>query len=299
MGVLLDVYSDGSVLISHGGIEIGQGIHTKATLAAANALKIPIEKIRCGPSETSKTPNGAATGGSGTSESICAGVLVCCEVINENLKPYIVDKGLAWDDAVTAAQTDNVSLMASSWHAWKQGKAANAHPYATYGVGAAEVLVDILTGEVRVERLDILMDLGTQLDAATDIGQLQGGFIMALGWLLSEELRWNTDGTQLNLGSWEYKIPTAYDIPVQFNVSLLKDVPNQSPTAVKGSKLQSEPAMALVASVLLAIKQALYDARKENGLGDDWFQVDAPLTPANVRNYCGTSVDKFVIPKPQ
>merc|ERR1740117_2137371 len=100
-----------------------------------------------------------------------------------------------------------------------------------------------------------------------------------MGWVLTEELHWNSEGTQLNLGSWEYKIPTAYDIPLEFNVSLLQGVPNQTPTAVKGSKLMAEPVMALVASVVLAVKEALYAARKDNGFGDDWFALDLPLTP--------------------
>merc|ERR1719456_664255 len=166
--------------------------------------------------------------------------------------------------------------MVASWHAWEKAPDTNMHPYATYGVAASEVLVDILTGEVLVERVDVLMDLGKQLDAATDLGQLQGGFVMALGWVLTEELCWNSAGTQLNLGSWEYKIPTAYDIPLEFNISLLQGVPNQSPTAVKGSKLQAEPVMALVSSVILAVKEALYSARKDNGLGDDWFPLELP-----------------------
>merc|ERR1719159_391350 len=115
------------------------------------------------------------------------------------------------------------------------------------------------------------MDLGTQLDAAVDLGQLQGGFVIALGYLLTEELRVDAAGAQLNLGTWEYKIPSAYDIPVTFNVSLLKDSPN--PNGVRGSKASAEPAMCLVASVYLAAKESLYAARRELGAGDDWFAL--------------------------
>jgi xanthine dehydrogenase/oxidase len=293
---LISIYGDGSVLISHAGSEIGQGINTKAALAAASTLAIPLEKVRVGPKDSSKNPNASATGGSGTSETVCAAVITACETLKERLKPYSVDKGMAWEDAVSAALADQVCLMTMAEQNWVK-KGSNAHPYATYGVAASEVLIDVLTGEVRVERVDILMDLGTQLDAATDLGQLQGGFVMALGWMMSEELRWDANGTQLNLGTWEYKIPTAYDIPVQFNVSLLKGVPNQSPTAVKGSKLQSEPVMALVSSVMLAVKEALYAARKQNGLGEDWFKMDLPLTPEAVRKYSGASLQNFCIPR--
>merc|ERR1712176_99387 len=133
--------------------------------------------------------------------------------------------------------------MASSWFSQKQ-IAQDTNTYATYGVSVTEVMIDVLTGDTRVERVDVLMDLGTQLDAAVDIGQLQGGYIMALGYCLSEELKVGSDGAQLFLGSWDYKIPSAYDIPVQFNVSLLKDSPN--PVGILGAKASSEPIMGLV-----------------------------------------------------
>merc|ERR1712070_926774 len=125
-------------------------------------------------------------------------------------------------------------------------------------------MIDVLTGEIRTERVDVLMDLGMQLDAAIDIGQLQGGFVQAMGYLLTEELKVGADGTQLNLGFWNYKIPSAFDIPVEFNVSLLKNSPN--PIGIKGSKASGEPAMSLVSSVYLAVKNAIYAARRDNGL---------------------------------
>ena len=152
----------------------------------------------------------------------------------------------------------------------------------------ALVLSDVMANsprQVRIERVDVLMDLGTQLDAAIDIGQLQGGFTIALGYLLTEELKVDPAGTQLNLGSWEYKIPSAYDIPVEYNVSLLKNSPN--PNGVKGSKASAEPAMCLIPSVYLAVKNAVYAAREEVGNGADWFQLNHPLSVENVRAAIG------------
>merc|ERR1719443_2001634 len=105
--------------------------------------------------------------------------------------------------------------MASAFNTgkWnKQGAADRTPPYNVYGACVSEVLVDVLTGEVKVERVDILMDLGNQLNAAVDIGQVQGGFVMALGYLLTEECKWDSAGKQMHLGTWEYKIPSAYDI---------------------------------------------------------------------------------------
>jgi len=290
-GALVCIYEDGSIIVNIGGVEVGQGIHTKAALCAAQSLGVPLERILVGPTETARVPNNSCTGGSGTSENSCQAVLQACLELASRLVPYRRD-GVSWESTVSAALDDHVSLMASSWFSW--GKTGNAHAYATYGVGASEVLVDALTGEVRVERVDILMDLGTQLDAAIDIGQLQGGFMIALGYCFTEELKFNEKGEQLFLGSWEYKIPSAYDIPVEFNISLLKDTPN--PRGVKGCKSCAEPVMALVSSTILAVKEALYAARKANGLNQEWFPLELPLTPQRVQAAAGTQLYNLEIP---
>jgi len=291
VGALVCVHSDGSVVVSTGGCEIGQGLNTKVALCAAETLGLPVERISVAPVETQRLPNGAVTGGSATSECYCDAVILACEEIRDRLKVY-TDKKMAWNDAITQANADAVGLIASSWTRYR--KTANTDTYATYGAAVSEVLVDILTGEVRVERVDIVMDLGTQLDAAVDIGQLQGGFMMALGYLLTEEMRWDDSGKQIFLGTWDYKIPTAYDIPIEFNVSLLKDSPN--PVGVKGSKACAEPVMPLIASTLLAAKEALYAARKDAGLGEGWFPVELPLTPQRVQAATGRRMDHLVVP---
>eukprot|EP00928_Gymnodinium_smaydae_P035496 TRINITY_DN24975_c0_g1_i2.p1 TRINITY_DN24975_c0_g1~~TRINITY_DN24975_c0_g1_i2.p1 ORF type:complete len:1469 (+),score=387.34 TRINITY_DN24975_c0_g1_i2:70-4476(+) len=278
-GALVNIYSDGTVLVSSGGSEVGQGLTTKVALCVANALQCPFEKVVVGPRETSKVPDNTATGGSGTSECSAEAASLACEKLVELLRPYR-KKGVAWEAAVAAATADKVGLMSTAWFKYKN--TGNTNSYATYGTAAAEVEVDVLTGEVRVERVDVLMDLGTQLDAAVDIGQLQGGFVIALGYLLTED--WCLDANtsrQLNAGTWEYKIPSAYDIPVEFNVSLLRDSPN--PVGIKGSKASAEPAMCLIPSVYLALKQAIYAARSEVGLGEGWFELNVPATPSVIR----------------
>merc|ERR1711957_1104368 len=138
---------------------------------------------------------------------------------------------------------------------------------------AAAQCLGVPLEKISVEKADLIMDLGNQLDAAIDIGQVQGGFVMALGYLFSEEQKVGADGKRLHLGSWEYKVPTAYDIPVEFNVSLLKNSPN--PNGVRSSKAVAEPVMNLIASPYLAVKNAIYAARKELGYADAWFQLDA------------------------
>ena len=173
-GALVNIYSDGTVLVSSGGSELGQGLNTKIALCVASTLSIPLGLVSVGPRETSKVPNNTATGGSGTSECSSNAAILACETLMARLKPYL-DAGKTWVEAVTQADTDGVSLMATGW--FKQKATANANTYSTYGTAISEVLIDVLTGEIRVERVDIHMDLGNQLDAAVDIGQLQGGYV--------------------------------------------------------------------------------------------------------------------------
>eukprot|EP00930_Biecheleria_cincta_P041107 TRINITY_DN28156_c0_g3_i1.p1 TRINITY_DN28156_c0_g3~~TRINITY_DN28156_c0_g3_i1.p1 ORF type:complete len:1336 (-),score=211.24 TRINITY_DN28156_c0_g3_i1:97-4053(-) len=284
-GALVSIYGDGSVLVSSGGSEVGQGLNTKIALCTASTLGAPLDKVSVGPRETSKIPDNTGTGGSGTSECSSEAAIMACQELNKLLQPYR-DAKKSWEDVVKAACADKVGLNASAWYANKDK--ANANNYATYGTGIAEVQIDVLTGEVCVERVDLLMDLGVQLDAAVDLGQIQGGFVMALGYLLTEELKVDKSGTQLNLGTWHYKPPSAYDIPLEFNVSLLKDSPN--PVGILGSKASAEPAMCVVPCVYLAVKNAIYAARAETGVSD-WFMLDTPLTPETIRAAVGQGTD--------
>jgi xanthine dehydrogenase/oxidase len=291
-GATVCVYADGTVLVNHGGCEVGQGINTVASLCAAQTLGIPVEKVKVGTTETAKIANNTTTGGSGTTESVSAAVTSACQDIAERISK-VKKPGMTWEEAVTQAITGErgVCMIATAW--WQGPKTSNADTYSTYGVAAGEVQVDVLTGEVRVERVDILMDLGDQLDAAVDIGQLEGGFVQALGYILSEEVMYNSKGEKLTLGTWNYKIPGAYDIPLVFNCSLLKNSPN--PVGVRRSKLCAEPCMSLCSSVYFAVKQAIYSARSDAGLGDDWFMLDLPITPQQVCMSIGTPLDKLQV----
>jgi len=289
-GALICVYGDGSVLVSSGGCELGQGLATKVALVVADTLKCDLKKITVGDRDTAKVPNNTCTGGSGTSECSSEAAILAANKVVEALKPY--RDGKTWEETCAAAVAGGAQLMQTAF--WQNGGTSNTDVYATYGACTSEVMVDVLTGEVRVDRVDILMDLGTQLDAAVDIGQLQGGFVMAMGYLLTEQVMYDDQGTQLNLGTWEYKIPSAYDIPVEFNVSLLKDSPN--PVGVKGSKASAEPAMGLVSAVYLSIKDALYAARQQTGAGAAWFPLNLPVTTEAIRGAVGTLDKALVIP---
>jgi len=200
--------------------------------------------------------------------------------------------------AVAAAKAAGESLVAIGWSTGEYDKRVegkNTSSYCVYGACVSEVLLDVLTGDVRMEKVDVLMDLGHQLNAAVDIGQVQGGFVQALGYLFTEKSAWKSDGQNMHLGTWEYKVPTAYDIPLEFNVGLLKDSPN--PNGVVGSKAVAEPAMHLIGSPYLAVKNAIYAAREEMGLGSDWFMLQTPLCNQEVRAAIAVPQDQMVLPQ--
>ncbi len=205
--------ADGSVHVQHGGCEIGQGIHTKVAQAVALGLRCPLELVRVGETSTSVSPNSSSTGGSGTSESAVRSVLIACRKLRTALAPY--DVADDWVATVAKAFAAGAELAA---HGWSTPPSEEPFDYATYGVAAVEVQIDALTGELQIERADLMMDQGTPLNPAVDLGQAEGGFVMALGLFFTEEVQWSAAGAQLNLGTWEYKVPGAHDIPLEFNI---------------------------------------------------------------------------------
>jgi len=294
-GTSIAIYGDGTVHIGCTGVEMGQGLNTKAILVAANIFGISETMISAEGSDTFTFANAGMTGGSGTSESQVASLIKAATVLKERLKPF-TDK-YPWVQAINMAAQAGISTNVTDW--WS-GTAAQAGgmpvpAYATYGVAVTEVMLDVLTGEVRCERADVLLDIGNQMDAAVDFGQAQGAFVMLLGYLFSEQMIWDKDAKQLNLGTWEYKIPTAYDIPIEFNMALLKNTPNPTPIA-KSSKAVAEPVMSLISSPYLAVKNAIYAARKEVGHGDSWYQLDLPLTVEAVRTAVDVPANQMVVP---
>jgi len=187
----VSIYDDGTVQVASGGVEIGQGLNTKVAMAAAFAFGIPLEKISVGQGDTAMLPNNGTTGGSGTSEACAQAVLYACQELTTKLQPYLDNVGGDFTMAVAAAKASGESLVAIGWSVgqWdKKDDSKNSSSYLVYGACVSEVLLDVLTGDVRVEKADILMDLGHQLNAAVDVGQVQGGFVQALGYLFTERM---------------------------------------------------------------------------------------------------------------
>ncbi|WP_199551014.1 xanthine dehydrogenase molybdopterin binding subunit [Streptomyces sp. N35] len=308
-GALVLIYKDGSVLINHGGTEMGQGLHTKMLQVAATTLGIPLCKVRLAPTRTDKVPNTSATAASSGADLNGAAVKNACEQLRERLLQVAAsqlgsnasdvrivegvartlgsDKELAWDDLVRTAYFQRVQLSAAGFYRTEglhwDAKAFQGSPfkYFSYGAAAAEVEVDGFTGAYRIRRVDIVHDVGDSLSPMIDIGQVEGGFVQGAGWLTLEDMRWDaTDGPGrgrlLTQAASTYKLPSFSEMPEEFHVTLLENATEEG--AVYGSKAVGEPPLMLAFSVREALRQAAA------AFGPDGAEVElaSPATPEAV-----------------
>ncbi|XP_061287995.1 xanthine dehydrogenase/oxidase isoform X2 [Bos javanicus] len=296
-GALIHVYTDGSVLVSHGGTEMGQGLHTKMVQVASKALKIPISKIYISETSTNTVPNSSPTAASVSTDIYGQAVYEACQTILKRLEPFKKkNPDGSWEDWVMAAYQDRVSLSTTGFYRTPnlgysfETNSGNAFHYFTYGVACSEVEIDCLTGDHKNLRTDIVMDVGSSLNPAIDIGQVEGAFVQGLGLFTLEELHYSPEGSLHTRGPSTYKIPAFGSIPTEFRVSLLRDCPNKK--AIYASKAVGEPPLFLGASVFFAIKDAIRAARAQhtNNNTKELFRLDSPATPEKIRNAC---VDKF------
>ncbi|MFF3674422.1 xanthine dehydrogenase molybdopterin binding subunit [Streptomyces sp. NPDC002120] len=308
-GALVLVYKDGSVLINHGGTEMGQGLHTKMLQVAATTLGIPLHKVRLAPTRTDKVPNTSATAASAGADLNGAAVKNACEQIRERLLQVagtqlganasdvrIVegvarvlgnDKELAWDELVRTAYFQRVQLSAAGFYRTEglhwDAKAFHGSPfkYFSYGAAATEVEVDGFTGAYRIRRVDIVHDVGDSLSPMIDIGQVEGGFVQGAGWLTLEDLRWDAGdgpnrGRLLTQAASTYKLPSFSEMPEEFHVRLLENATEEG--AVYGSKAVGEPPLMLAFSV----REALRQAAGEFGPAGVSVELASPATPEAV-----------------
>ncbi|ERE67785.1 xanthine dehydrogenase/oxidase-like protein [Cricetulus griseus] len=336
-GALVHVYTDGSVLLTHGGTEMGQGLHTKMVQVASRALKIPTSKIHISETSTNTVPNTSPTAASASADINGQAVYEACQVILKRLEPFKKKKPQgSWEDWVMDAYTSAVSLSATGFYKTPnlgysfETNSGNPFHYFSYGVACSEVEIDCLTGDHKVRHLrsfslrekirkttklpsellveacflvkkqalyqrqnlrtDIVMDVGSSLNPAIDIGQVEGAFVQGLGLFTMEELHYSPEGSLHTRGPSTYKIPAFGSIPIEFRVSLLRDCPNKK--AIYASKAVGEPPLFLASSIFFAIKDAIRAARAQHG-GDNakqLFQLNSPATPEKIRNAC---VDQF------
>jgi len=289
-GALVLVYQDGTAQVNHAGTEMGQGLHTNLTAIAARELGIRPEHVRVMPTSTDKVPNTSATAASCGTDLNGAAVRNACKIIRARLVPVaahllkekngrapapnklIFADGLVCDgrrpratvsfgEVARKAYLERISLSATGYYAtpgihWDR-VAGRGKPFHYFACGAAvsEVEVDGFTGMMRVLRTDILHDVGDSINEGVNRGQVEGGFVQGLGWLTTEELKWDEQGRLLTHSPDTYKIPAVGDMPQVFNVTLLKNAAQRG--VVYGSKAVGEPPFMLAISVREAIRDAV------------------------------------------
>ena len=290
-GALVLIYADGSVQVNHGGTEMGQGLHTKILGVVMRELGLPAESIRMMPTSTDKVPNTSATAASSGADLNGMAVAAACATLRDRLAiiagqmletpPGNVDfvQGCAvqrgtqnkvpFNKVCGRAYTERVSLTAAGYYKtpgihWDWSKSAG-RPFHYFACGAAvaEVEVDGFTGMHRVRRVDIVHDVGNSLNPGVDRGQIEGGFVQGMGWLTSEELKWDAKGRLLTHSASTYQIPAIGDAPMEFNVTLLANA--AQPNTIHGSKAVGEPPLMLAFSVREAIRDAVGAFGKAGG----------------------------------
>ncbi|XP_044314571.1 indole-3-acetaldehyde oxidase [Drosophila rhopaloa] len=284
-------HEDGSVVLSHGGIEIGQGVNTKAAQVAALVLGVPLDQVRVEASNTVSGANSMLTANSMTSEMVGLAVRKACDTLNKRLAPVKERLGAnaTWLQVLQAAYLQSVFLVATE--SYKLGDIPN---YNIYGLSLTELEVDILTGNHLIRRVDILEDAGESLSPHIDVGQVEGAFVMGLGYYLTELLVYDRQtGRILTNRTWNYHPPGAKDIPIDFRIELLQKSPN--PVGFMRSKATGEPALCLAVGVLFAMQHAIQSARKDAGLPREWVRLGAPTTPETVVLNSGSQVEAFAL----
>ena len=289
-GALVHVYKDGSVLVNHGGTEMGQGLHTKMLQVAATALGVPLELVRLAPTRTDKVPNTSATAASAGADLNGGAVKDACEQILRRLAEVDAGRGLPWHELVAAAYVARVQLWAAGFYRTEglhwDSTAMRGHPfkYFAYGVCAAEVEVDGFTGANRTRRVDIVHDVGDSLSPLVDLGQVEGGFVQGAGWLTLEDLRWDTSdgpgrGRLATQAASTYKLPSFSEMPPDFRVSLLEHAHEDG--VVYGSKAVGEPPLMLAFAVREALRDAAAAFAPDGGRGTS-VDLASPATPEAV-----------------
>ncbi|XP_011197089.1 uncharacterized protein LOC105221652 [Zeugodacus cucurbitae] len=282
-------HADGTVVITHGGIEMGQGMNTKIAQVAAHTLGIPLSFIKLEYSDTINGANSDVTGGSLGSESLCFAVRKTCNTLNERLRPVkeALGKNATWQMVVAEAWTRTINMIASEHY--KQG---DMQDYFVYGLALTEIELDILTGNHLIKRVDILEDAGESLSPYVDVGQVEGSFVMLLGYWLTEHLVYDRQtGRLLTNRTWTYKPPGAKDIPIDFRIELLQKNPN--PAGFMRSKTTGEPPACLAVSCIFAVQHALQSARHDAGVEQKWIRLGAPTTPETIVLNSGTDTKSF------
>jgi xanthine dehydrogenase large subunit len=305
-GALVHVYRDGTVHLNHGGTEMGQGLIVKVEQVVADEFGITVDRVRTNAADTSKVPNASATAASSGADINGKAAQAAAAKIRHRLTEFaarhfsvaetavafrdnsvtVGTATMAFADLVQLAWLDRVSLSSTGYYRTPKihydRKTFTGRPffYFAYGAAVSEVVVDTLTGECRLLRVDIVHDCGDSLNPAIDLGQIEGGFIQGVGWLTSEQLHWNEAGELMTHAPSTYKIPVCSDCPADFRVQLLQNRANREDTIFR-SKAVGEPPLMLGISAFHAIRDAI--ASDDRPLPD----LEAPATPEAILRALG------------
>jgi xanthine dehydrogenase large subunit len=301
-GALVHVYLDGSVQVNHGGTEMGQGLNTKVCQIVADELGIAFGSVLATATDTSKVPNASATAASAGTDLNARAAQYAARNVKSNLAQFVSglegcgagavrfaggrvitpNNSRPFTEVVKLAYANRIQLWSDGFyrtpkiHYDKTTLTGRPFYYFAYGAACTEVAIDTLTGESRVLKVDILHDVGTSINPAIDIGQIEGGFVQGMGWLTTEQLVWNDKGALTTHAPSTYKIPATGDIPAHFKVDFWPE-PNREDN-VFGSKAVGEPPFMLAVSVYEALKDAIAAGRADGGA----VKLTAPATAENV-----------------
>ncbi|TWT87643.1 Xanthine dehydrogenase molybdenum-binding subunit [Pseudobythopirellula maris] len=282
---LVNLYTDGSVQVSTGGTEMGQGLNTKIRQVVADEFGLPVERVRMMATSSEKSNNTSPTAASAGTDLNGAAALDACRQIKQRMIAYAAElfgaapeavlieggrvsarggepaAGLDFGEFCARARRERVNLGARGFFATPEldydpvGGRGNPFYYYTTGAAVAEVTIDRFTGELAFDRADLLMDVGRMINPGVDRGQVIGGFVQGVGWVTNEELRYDGAGRLLSTGPTTYKIPNVTDLPRELNVDFIDNPKHQK--NVRQSKAVGEPPLMLGVAVWLAAKHAL------------------------------------------
>jgi xanthine dehydrogenase large subunit len=302
-GALVHVYTDGSIHLNHGGTEMGQGLFTKVAQVVAEEFGVPIDFVRITATNTAKVPNASPTAASSGSDINGMAAQIGAREIKRRMVEFasaqwevepgeivfrdglvlIGNKSITFGELARTCRLNRVQLSAAGFYktptiTWDR-PTATGRPflYFAFGASCSEVVIDTLTGEMKVERVDILHDVGSSLNPALDIGQVEGGFVQGMGWLTTEELVFDPRGRLATHAPATYKIPVASDVPADFRTKLHLR-PNLADTIYR-SKAVGEPPLMLPISVYCAILDAVHAIRPGSQP-----RLEAPCTPESILN---------------
>jgi len=301
-GALVHIYTDGSIHLNHGGIEMGQGLMTKLALVASNEFGLNYENIKISSTDTEKVPNTSASAASATTDINGAAIVNAINNIKSGLNEFIYDyfktnskikyennfvyfdkRKISFKELINTAYLNRIPLSSSGFYKTDKinvnTKTLQGRPflYFTYGAAVTEVIIDKLTGENKILQVDIIHDVGNSINKRIDKGQIEGGYIQGLGWLTTEEVSWKSNGILTTHSPSTYKIPTAGETPFKFNVEIYDRGFNKE-KVINRSKAVGEPPFMLAISSFIALKDAVCNANK----GKNSENLIAPATAENI-----------------